>query len=106
MDNKRKNKRLDCLVPVDGQKEGIFDNTQAVDFSKGGIGFIANHKIPINKEIAIELMLEEESVPVIAIGKVQWVKSIPNSECYRIGMTFKEIMRGSKSRLNKHFVGK
>jgi len=106
MSNKRKNKRFDCLVPVDGKKDSTFDGIQTVDYSKGGIGFVSKKEIPVNQEIALEIDLDELGEPAFVIGRVQWVKPISGSECYRIGMEFKEVLRGSKSRLNQHFVGK
>ncbi|VAW45295.1 hypothetical protein MNBD_GAMMA03-988 [hydrothermal vent metagenome] len=106
MENKRKNRRFDCLVPVDSKHESVFDQTQTVDFSKNGIGFISQQEIPVNSEIAIEILLEEDGEPVLVIGKVEWVRPIPHSTQYRIGMTFKDVMRGSKSRLDNYFVNK
>ena len=101
--NRRKNKRVTCLVPVEGKKGGIFDHTQTVDISKTGMGFISDHKIPLNKKIAIELDLNTEN-PVLVIGKVKWVRPFNQSETFRVGLHFEDILNGSHSRLNQHFV--
>lgn len=101
--NKRKNKREQCLVPVDGKEDGPFASTQTIDISKEGIGFISKKKIAKNKQIAIELELDEEGDPVFVIGKVKWVRAIPDSESFRVGLHFDDILRGSKSRLYKYF---
>ncbi len=106
MNNKRKNKRFDCLVPVDGKKDSTFDGIRTVDYSKSGIGFISKNEIPVNQEIALEIDLDEMGDPAFVIGRVQWVRPVPESGCYRIGMEFKEVLRGSKSRLDQHFMGK
>ena len=106
MNNKRTSKRFNCLVPVDGKKDSVFDGIRTVDYSKTGIGFISKNKIPLNQEIALEIDLDEMGDPAFVIGKVQWVREVPKSGYYRIGMVFKEVLKGSKSRLNKHFVGK
>jgi len=103
MPNHRKNKRVTCHVPVDGKEGGVFDQTEAVDFSKGGLGFISHRRIPVNKEIPIEIELAVEGSPVFVIGRVQWVRRIPDSSNYRIGVSFKDVLRGSKSRLNQYF---
>jgi len=99
----RKNRRRICFVPVEGKEGSVFDHTQAVDFSKGGLGFVSEHRIPVNKEIPIELELTAEGNPIFVIGKVQWVRRILDSKNYRVGVSFTDILRGSKSRLNQYF---
>ena len=106
MNNKRKSQRIHCAVPVDGKKDSVFAKTQTVDFSKGGIGLISSRKIPINKKIAVELDLEPQEDPVLAIGRVKWVRSIADSDNYRIGLIFSEVRRGSKTQLNQYFKNK
>lgn len=101
--NKRKNIRLSCEVPVDGKKGGVFDASNVIDISKGGLGFISPQRIPVNKRIPIELELDEEEYPVLVIGRVLWSRAIAGSSNYRIGVTFEDIMRGSKARLQKYF---
>ena len=103
MQNRRKNKRLNCLVPVDSKTNSIFDSMKAVDISKGGMGFIAQHKLALNQEIAIEIDLDQEDMPAFVIGKVRWVQQVPGTEYYRVGMSFENVLRGSKSRLDKFF---
>ena len=105
--NHRKSKRVSCLVPVDGKKDGVFDQTKTIDISKGGVGFLSIHKIPLNQKVAIEIELDENSEPVIVVGKVRWVEAIESaSEMYRVGMSFEDILSGSKSRLTKYLATK
>lgn len=106
MQNQRKNNRLDCIVPVDGQSGSLFDHTKAIDISKGGLGFISLNAIPINEEIFIELDLSEDEEPVLVKAKVKWVEPIKNSDKYRIGMAFEDVLSGSKSRLNQYLKTK
>ena len=103
MKNQRKNKRVQCMVPVDGKEGGVFDNLRTLDISKGGIGFVSQKDIPLNEKIAIELDIEKDQNPIFAVGKVQWVVRMPDSESFRIGMTFDDVFQGSKTRLNKYF---
>jgi len=103
MSNLRKSERFACLVPVDGKDGGVFDQTQAVDFSKKGLGFVSKHRIPVHKEIPIEIDLTIDGNPVFVVGRVQWVYRILNSKNYRVGISFKDVMKGSKSRLNQYF---
>lgn len=101
--NKRKSKRLSCAVPLEGQEGGVFGETNVIDISKGGLGFISSHRIPVNKKIPIQLDLNENDMPVLVIGRVKWAQPINGSSQYRIGVTFVEVMHGSKTRLEKYF---
>lgn len=103
MSEHRKSKRHLCFVPIEGKRGGVFDNTQTVDLSKGGMGFVSQRKIPLNKEIPIELDMTIDGNPVFVIGKVCWVTRVADSKNYRIGVSFKNILQGSKSRLNQYF---
>ena len=105
--NNRKSKRISCFVPVEGKSGSCFDDFSTVDFSKGGLGFITQHKVAVNKEIAIEIDLDANAEPAFVIGKVCWVKKMPAPEKgYRVGVIFKDVLRGSKSRLNQYFSKK
>ncbi len=103
MSEQRRNTRLECLVPVDGKQGSLFDHTKTVDLSKGGMGFLSDHKIPLEQEIMVELDLDKKGPPVFVIGKVKWVRRVPESGMYRVGLSFVEVVQGSKSRLDKYF---
>lgn len=101
MTNLRKSERYHCYVPIEGKAGSIFESSQTVDISKGGIGFFSNKEIPLNKKIAIEIALAPEGESVIVIGQVQWVRQLSN--IYRIGMRFANVISGSRSRLDQYF---
>jgi hypothetical protein len=102
--DKRKSIRKSCLVPVDGKKGASFDHIQTVDIGQGGVGLISHKYIPKNESIAIEIELGPQEEPVIVMGKVQWIRSIPGNGNFRIGMKFQDVLlAGSKSRLKHCF---
>ncbi|MFA5059272.1 MAG: PilZ domain-containing protein [Candidatus Omnitrophota bacterium] len=101
---KRKSARYDCQVPVVSQKAARFSDTQTTDISKGGVGFISKNRIPIDTKMLVELNLTPEGEPVVAVGEVRWVTKILESDLYRVGMTFTEILDGSRASLSKHFA--
>ena len=101
IEDKRKSPRVDCSVPVDGRQGAVFSNTATVDISRDGIGFISNHAVPLNERIAIELALKPDTDPVLVIGQVKWVTKVADSNKFRIGLTFSDIIDGSKEALNK-----
>ena len=98
-EDKRKSRRFNCLVPVDGKDGSIFSRTRTVDISRDGIGFISNQSVPVNEKIAIELALRPDSEPVLVIGEVKWVRKISDSDQFRIGLTFSDIIDGSREEL-------
>jgi hypothetical protein len=106
--NKRKSARFDCYVPVNGKEGAAFSSTKTVDISRDGIGFLSNHAIPLNEKVAIELALKPDTEPVLVIGEVKWVRKIADTDQYRIGLTFADIIDGSRddidSTLNNRFL--
>ena len=103
IDHKRKSERVSCVVPVEGKDGSLFEIAQTIDVSHGGIGFISRHQIPLNKEVMVALDLEPGEDPVFVLAKVRWVVPIPASSNFRIGMSFENVLRGSKSRLDSYF---
>ena len=103
LSEKRKNRRYNCQVPVESKQGSSFDSSQTIDISRDGIGFISPHAIPLNEKIAVEIALTPDSDPVLVLGIVKWVRKITDSEQYRIGLSFLEVLSGSSSRLGKYF---
>ena len=100
---KRKSERYDCHVPVEGKKGTAFADSQTVDISQGGVGFISHQAVPVNTMMAVEIALTPEDDPIVVQGRVKWVRQV-ESDCYRIGMTFADAAAGFKSHLNKAFA--
>ena len=98
----RKAKRYGCAVPVDGKEGSVFDHTKTVDISRNGIGFISDTALPLNEKIAVEIALSPDGEPVVVMGVVKWVRKLTDSEQFRIGMTFAQVLSGSQTRLNKY----
>ena len=106
--NKRKSARFDCYVPVNGKEGAAFSSTKTVDISRDGIGFLSNHAVPLNEKVAIELALKPDTEPVLVIGEVKWVRKISDTDQYRIGLTFADVIDGSRddidATLNTRFL--
>jgi hypothetical protein len=101
--NKRSENRRNCFVPVESKSDSSFDQTQTVDISRHGIGFISPHPHSINERIAIEIQLKPDTDPVLVIGTVKWVRKISDADQYRIGLNYDEIISGSPRRLDSFF---
>jgi PilZ domain len=104
--NQRSEARYSCLVPIEGKEGSVFDQTRTLDISRHGIGLISSHSLGINQKIALEIVLKPNTEPVMVVGVVKWVRKISTSDKYRVGMVFKEIISGSKSRLDKYLTSK
>jgi c-di-GMP-binding flagellar brake protein YcgR len=101
--NQRSENRRNCFVPVESKSDSSFDQTQTVDISRHGIGFISHHPHSINEKIAIEIQLKPNTDPVLVIATVKWVRKISDSEQYRVGLNYDEIISGSQRRLDSFF---
>ena len=101
--NKRSEHRQNCFVPVEGKQGSAFDDTCTIDISRHGIGFVSPHHHEINQKVAIEIQLKLDTEPIIVLGIVKWVRKLSDSDQYRIGLNFEEILSGSKTRLNQYF---
>ena len=101
--NKRSEYRQDCFVPVEGKPGSVFDQTQTVDISRHGIGFVSPNEHQINEKVAIEIQLKPNAEPVLVVGVVKWVRKLSDSENYRIGLNFDQILSGSETHLDRYF---
>jgi len=101
--NNRMETRNNCFVPVESKSDSSFDLTRTVDISRHGIGFISSHPHNINERIAIEIQLKANTDPVLVMGHVKWIRKLSNSEQYRVGMNYDEIISGSQRSLDRYF---
>ncbi len=97
----RRNKRLECRVPVDGKEGKPFAIAQTLDISKGGLGFLSRKSILPNEKIAVQLELGPDEEPILIAGSVRWVQKLLHSNFFRFGIKFDGILYGSKNRLDK-----
>ena len=104
--NQRSEARFNCVVPVEGKQGSDFDKTKTLDISRHGIGLLSSQPVGINQKIALEIVLKENTQPVMVIGVVKWVRKIGVSDQYRFGMIFSEMISGSSSRLDKYLSSK
>ncbi len=104
--NKRGENRRNCFVPVESKESSAFDNTQTIDISRHGIGFISSHPHSINEKIAIEIQLKPDTDPILVIGTVKWIRRLSDSDNYRVGLNYDEVVSGSPKRLDRYFQSK
>jgi len=105
-ENQRSESRHNCYVPVEGKAGCEFDRTKTVDISRHGIGFLSSQNVGLNQKIAVEIVLRPNTEPVMVVGVVKWVRKLTDSDQYRIGMVFSEVISGSPTRLDKYLSAK
>ena len=101
--NNRIETRNKCFVPVESKSGSLFDQTQTVDISNHGVGFISSHPHNINEKIAVEIQLKSNTDSIVVIGIVKWIHRLSDSEQFRIGMNYDEFISGSQRSLNHYF---
>lgn len=99
---KRTSPRFDCRVPILCRKGTIFDNSQTIDISKGGVGLISSKFVPLNTNLVMEIALAPKAEPLLAVGRVKWVQKMASQERYRLGMSFTDISQGCQNRLSEY----
>ena len=67
--------------------------TLSKDISKGGLKFIVREFIPKDSMLKIKINLKKIPLSFETTGKVKWIRRIPNSERFDIGVEFVEIAR-------------
>ena len=102
--NKRKTKRQFCYVPVEAKKGTPFDKICTVDISRDGIGFISQKRVKVDEKVAIAVELTSEGKTALVLGQVKWIREMPQSAEYRLGIKFTNILvQGSKAILKSYF---
>ncbi len=102
--NHRRSLRHACRVPVDAPDRGVFSDLCTIDISQGGIGLVSRKRIPIRRQIAVEVDLNVGGEPSLVLGEVAWVRREGLSGLFRVGVKFLRILYpGSKTRLKNYF---
>jgi hypothetical protein len=84
--NNRHDKRTGCYVPVDGKSGSEFEESCTIDISQGGLGLVSSRRVFVDDKITVALQLDSKKDPVLTVGQVRWVKKMPDSQGYRVGM--------------------
>ncbi len=100
---KRTSPRYGCCVPLLDENKETLMNSQTVDISKSGVGFVSARFIPVDTKMMVEISLSRDGSPVLVQGKVKWVERFPNSSAYKIGMIFPDISPQAQSRIEDFF---
>jgi len=101
MEERRKFMRFS--VPVDvryaAPGKGIEGSSMSRDVSREGIGFHVNKQMAREIKVELEINIPGESAPIIARGKVAWVKRLSEMGDFGIGVKVVKMDPLDRSRL-------
>ena len=80
------------------------DGSLSRDLSRGGVCLTVNEFVPVKSTVAIHLQLNQESKIVEIKGTVAWVRILPESERYEIGIQFEPLRGPLQSEVNQILI--
>lgn len=92
---KRQYPRLDFTEPVGYQEHDEYPESgcTANDISQSGVRIRVNEFMPLRKIISLKLHLNNPTRVVSVRGQVMWVREVPYSETFDVGIRFLEILK-------------
>ena len=98
-EEKRRSERIRFQEPLDFQWKDnpLSGGCLACDLSERGIRINFNEFVPLNSEIELTMRLKDRPQVITLLGKVVWVRQVPFSDRYQLGLEFAEGDRASFS---------
>ena len=100
--DRRTSVRLRAYRPVQLRQPGgglLPVQTLTKDVSLGGLKCLSPFVIPVSTEVRVDLMLWGDE-PIEIRGKAAWLREIPESEQFEIGIIFLDVSPQTKRRLS------
>ncbi len=96
--------RFEGPVHYHMKEQPRFGGCLARDISEGGIKLNFSDFVPLYSEMALKVQLENDPRVVDMPGKVVWVKQVPFSDRYRIGIEFDHPNNLSKETIKSYVI--
>lgn len=80
------------------------DGSLSKDLSRGGVCLTVSQFVPVNGSVILYLQRNNQSKMTIIKGKVAWVKMLPDSEQYQIGVEFQGLDESVQKEVNSIIV--
>ena len=93
--DKRQYSRFSFRKSVEYQtrEEGMPSGSLSDDISKSGVRIRVQEFIPLRTVLTLKIHMTEPARTVPVKGEVVWVREVPYSEVYDIGIRFTEILQ-------------
>jgi uncharacterized protein (TIGR02266 family) len=97
----RKYPRVAFRMPVKYRLNEVapFCGELAQDLSEGGMRIRSNEFLPLGSRVSVRLQLDKDPRLVDVEGRVVWVKFIPYSEVYQLGIEFEDKMPAQRENI-------
>jgi c-di-GMP-binding flagellar brake protein YcgR len=105
---KRKYSRINARLPLqfkDIQRPiEAYAGSLTKDISEGGIRFVSNEFLSIFTRLLLEISIPSFSRPIKAISKVAWIRKVPRSSQYNVGLKFMDMTEEDSKHLASFIV--
>ena len=100
--DRREHPRFQAYRPVRLQRLGapLVVETLTKDLGIGGLRCVSPRLFPVSSEVHVELVLSTGEEPFSVRGRAVWVRMIPHSEQFDIGIAFYDLPEANKRRLS------
>ncbi|MDO8535584.1 MAG: PilZ domain-containing protein [Candidatus Omnitrophota bacterium] len=111
MDERRKYIRIPekSAISYNVVPTAILGQYATTDISQGGIRFLVHHFVPKDSHLKVKITFADTSVMIEALVKLVWIKELPYSGSYEVGVRFIDIPPKAADHLLKYiksFVNK
>ncbi len=106
---RRKCARIDARLPLqfkDIQRPiETYAGSLTKDISESGVRFVSNDFLSIFTRLLLEVSVPSFSRPIKAISKVAWIRKVPRSNQYSVGLQFMDMTEEDNKHLSS-FISK
>lgn len=102
---RRKHERVSILLRINYEAAGDIPryNCYSKDISEGGVRFGLYQKLEVATPLKLHIYLHDSLEPVLAFGKVAWVKEACGREYpFEVGIEFDEFYAPAISKIKNH----
>ena len=80
------------------------DGSLSKDLSRGGICLTVSRFVPVKSSVILYLQRQRESKIIVVKGTISWIKMLPDSERYQVGIHFEGLDESIQREVNRIIV--
>ncbi len=104
---KRKYMRFNVLMDAVSRTSGAVRKLKINNFSREGVGLISRAALNEGEEVAIEMMIPGDNVPVVLSGRIAWATGpVSDDSQHRGGLKFDNVSNHDRSRILEYIYQK